>query len=720
MWLCPCARWNGRDWRLRSAPAPHLATRSLPELDSIHTFQLAPFCLVPSPSLLSAPIMSSPAPTRYHALPQQEIHQRHLASPTHRHVTYNNYQRWFNFSLLVLFLEFGLLIVVVAVALLAIFAQVPSRNVIPSGGPLKIVPRPSNSKYILDPNWDVAAAVRTREYHWIIQDAERNPDGVYRPMILINGEFPGPLIECNQGDTITVYIENQSTNSTSFHWHGIYQNGSNWMDGTAGITQCPVASGSSMTYNFTIDGQAGTYWYHAHMTTQGSDGLAGPFIIHSKNERDMQQLQYATDQVIMIQDYYHDLTSALLPHYLAPDRENAEPVPDGGLINGKNVRNCDTLLNRRCDNSTSSLSVFELDENKKHRLRIINTGAFAEFQVQIDEHEFAVTEADGTDLWPTYHHRLNISPGQRYSIVLTTNVSSAGFFWMRAKMVTACFAEENLSLASEVRAIVAYKPAKDSNRTHRPSSIEWGDPTDMQCLDMNATELRPVVSLRAPSAADTLIHLRSNFEIGSWRLSRGYFNSSSWRPNFSSPSLYRLVSGHQSKNSSFINSMSVPYGINSEGFDTTVELVYQTTGIRTVDILVSNFDDGSHPLHMHGYKFFVLSSGHGYPPVDLMQNLDLSNPLRRDTASVEAFGWILLRFVADNPGIWAFHCHFTWHTEAGMLMQFATRADEMATFNVPDEHHNMCEAKGLNKGAAPDDSTWFGDFGNFHQGDKSK
>lgn len=39
----------------------------------------------------------------------------------------------------------------------------------------------------------------------------------------------------------------------------------------------------------------------------------------------------------MIQDYYHDLSGSLMPGYLSNDRENAEPVPAGALINGQNM-----------------------------------------------------------------------------------------------------------------------------------------------------------------------------------------------------------------------------------------------------------------------------------------------------------------------------------------------------------------------------------------------
>jgi Multicopper oxidase len=60
--------------------------------------------------------------------------------------------------------------------------------------------------------------------------------GVVRDMLFINGKFPGPVIEMNRGDRLVVNVTNKLTsNDTSMHWHGIYQNGTNWYDGTHGI-----------------------------------------------------------------------------------------------------------------------------------------------------------------------------------------------------------------------------------------------------------------------------------------------------------------------------------------------------------------------------------------------------------------------------------------------------------------------------------------------------
>lgn len=128
------------------------------------------------------------------------------------------------------------------------------------------------------------------------------------------------------------------------------------------------------------------YRYHAHLSTTRIDGVFGPIVIHSRTESELNE--YDTDAIIMIQDYYHDLSAALLPGYLSPGNQNDEPTPDGALINGRNIIDCNLVPSgRHCDSKRLSLAAFQLDSEKTHRLRFINVGAFAGFEVEIDEHE---------------------------------------------------------------------------------------------------------------------------------------------------------------------------------------------------------------------------------------------------------------------------------------------------------------------------------------------
>ncbi|KAF2625835.1 multicopper oxidase [Macroventuria anomochaeta] len=572
----------------------------------------------------------------------------------------------------------------------------------------------SEDDYILDPSWDFNAAPITREFSWIIQDHELNPDGVYRPMMLINSTFPGPLIEVNEHDEVIVHVHNRATNATSIHWHGLYQNGTVHMDGTVGITNCPIAPGQSFTYRFNVTGQSGTYWYHSHVSMQASDGLVGPLVIHSRQEKELQEVQYKQDRVVLLSDHYYDPSPELLMQYLAPGSENDEPVPPSAHINGRNVRNCTALPGRNCSTHGLSNALFSLPSNESTRLRIINVGAFAEFSLQVDEHEFSVTEVDGTNVHPQAIHRLNINPAQRYSIVLSPPSEPKGEgYWMRARMVTHCFAYENPEMEEEVWGVVRYDTSSlvsggkvGGGEVEKPRSRDWPEIIEVECRDLNTTTLQPVEVVRAPEKADDFIYLRSSFQIGNWRLSRGFLNESSWRGNATRTVLHTLLDSNKATDIDAVGA-----GFDMTNFDGKTQMVYTTHGIRTIDILIQNMDDGNHPFHLHGYKFWVLKQGKGYAPQpfstpSLYDGIDLINPLRRDTASIEAYGWMLIRFVADNPGAWAFHCHIGWHNEAGLGIVFATRVDEIR--EVPAEVRDMCEVEGVEKGMGPEDSLWEG------------
>jgi len=48
-------------------------------------------------------------------------------------------------------------------------------------------------------------------------------------------------------------------------------------------------------------------------------------------------------------------------------------------------------------------------------------------------------------------------------------------------------------------------------------------------------------------------------------------------------------------------------------------------------------------------------------------------PMRRDTWMLAPLGYTVIRFRADNPGVWFFHCHMDWHNIAGLSSPFQLR-----------------------------------------------
>jgi len=366
---------------------------------------------------------------------------------------------------------------------------------------------------------------------------------------------------------------------------------------------------------------------------------------------------------------------------------------------------------RLCDNSTTKLPSVQLATNSNHRLRFINVGTYAWFGVSLDQHSLAITEVDGTNVLPSYQTQLYISPGQRYSTIITTNQTTDDAFWLRARMVTNCFSDPELpgGGADEVKAVVQYSKTNSARPLSafisQPASRNWNTGFAVQCIDMDYTRFVPVPAVPAPTTADHSYFIRSNIEIGDWRLQRGFFNKSTFRPDLKSPSLHRTLETLRFQNETLTRTDG---GLNDASFNLNDGLILQHKGVRVVDLIIQNFDEGNHPMHLHGHKFWVLGQAHGYFPGYENLNLDLSNPLRRDTATLEGYGWMLLRFVTDNPGLWAFHCHVAWHSEAGLLMQILSQPEVMANWELPEANQQLCRAGGLEKGAAPKDEIWFG------------
>jgi iron transport multicopper oxidase len=99
-----------------------------------------------------------------------------------------------------------------------------------------------------------AVRAATVTHYFDIGWTTANPDGAFaRPVIGINGTWPIPALRAAKGDRILVHATNSLGNqSTSLHFHGMFQNGTNHMDGAAGMTQCAIPPGGRMTYNFTV------------------------------------------------------------------------------------------------------------------------------------------------------------------------------------------------------------------------------------------------------------------------------------------------------------------------------------------------------------------------------------------------------------------------------------------------------------------------------------
>ncbi|KAF8272718.1 multicopper oxidase-domain-containing protein [Lactarius quietus] len=257
-----------------------------------------------------------------------------------------------------------------------------------------------------------------------IVNQDISPDGYPRPnpisATLAGDTFPGPIIRGRKWDTfsinVTDYLMDTSMNlATSIHWHGIFQKGTNYVDGVASVTQCPLVPEESFLYEFNVFDQTGTYWYHSHFKNQYCDGLRGALIIEDPD--DPQRYLYDIDDdstVISLADWYHYVSTV------------APPIPafNSTLINGKGNYPGNP-------SSNVELAVVHVQRGLRYRFRVVSMSCDPSFNFSIDGHKMTVIEVDGNNVTPLQIDSLQIFAAQRYSVVVEAN-QPVGNYWIRS------------------------------------------------------------------------------------------------------------------------------------------------------------------------------------------------------------------------------------------------------------------------------------------------
>lgn len=121
-------------------------------------------------------------------------------------------------------------------------------------------------------------------FNLVCQDIQwETSPGMSFPAMAYNGMVPGPEIRVTEGDKVRIVMKNEMKQSTAIHFHGVRV--PNDQDGVPYITQNPVKSGETGTYEFTVK-NAGTHMYHSHHNAaeQVTSGLLGSFIIEPKDK----------------------------------------------------------------------------------------------------------------------------------------------------------------------------------------------------------------------------------------------------------------------------------------------------------------------------------------------------------------------------------------------------------------------------------------------------
>ncbi|GJJ73686.1 iron transport multicopper oxidase [Entomortierella parvispora] len=501
-----------------------------------------------------------------------------------------------------------------------------------------------------------AAQAAVVTYNWNITYVNANPDGLYeRRVIGVNGVFPPPPIEVTVNDTLVINAINQLDVPTSLHAHGLFQVGNNQMDGPSMVTQCPFPPGANFTYTIPTVNQTGTYWIHGHNLGQYVDGLRAPLIIHAINET----YTYDEEYTVAFADWYHQEHAPLLAFYLSIyNPSGAEPIPQSGLIN-------------QMTNAT-----FAFVPGKTYRLRVINMSALSIFHFHIDGHEFDIIEVDGIDVQKANVTTFPIAAAQRYSVLVTAKNSTSNNYLIHGDMDPMMYDVVPPNLVLNITGTIVYAPDAPL------APIEYSDWAAFEDATLVPVLAQPTSPYTTQNVLTAAFYLMTDYT------NKAVFNDITYvMPKV--PSLYTALSmGNLSSNPQV-------YGPNAHALIASHN--------EWFEIVINNDDTGNHPFHLHGHVFQIVGRSEGlydgstpYPYYDASTNPNYANPMRRDTMLVPAGTNAAIRFQANNPGVWFFHCHIEWHLEAGLAITLIEAPEVMpSVLTVDPQHYEQCAVQGI-------------------------
>ncbi|PKI40293.1 hypothetical protein CRG98_039318 [Punica granatum] len=525
-----------------------------------------------------------------------------------------------------------------------------------------------------------ALGVKTRYFKWEVEYVFWEPDCIEHPVMAINGQFPGPTIRAKAGDIIHVDLTNKlSTEGVVIHWHGIRQAilsfqyiGTPWADGTASISQCAINPGETFPYQFVVD-KPGTYFYHGHFGMQRSAGLYGSLIVEVA-DGEKEPFHYNGEFNLLLSDWWHkSVHDQELGLSAVPMRWINEP--SSLLINGRGQYNC-SLAAGTCKftgREQCAPRVLRVLPNKTYRLRLASTTALASLNVAVANHKMVVVEADGNYVEPFEVDDLYIYSGESYSVLIKTDQDPTKNYWISAGVIG------RKPNTTQALTILNYQSVHGGKlpASQPPVTPSWDDYARMRSFAEKLRTLSRSYLPRPPlSHHHRIALLNTQNKYGGqtkWALNNvslslpatPYLGSMSYKlkgafdptpPPESFPGDYDIMVPAANSN------CTVGNGVYVLPFNSTVDIILQNA-----NALSANTSE-VHPWHIHGHDFWVLGYGDGK---FVEGNFNLKDPPLRNTAVTFPYGWTALRFVADNPGVWAFHCHIKPHLHMGMGVVFA-------------------------------------------------
>ncbi|KAJ4848462.1 hypothetical protein Tsubulata_038087 [Turnera subulata] len=500
-------------------------------------------------------------------------------------------------------------------------------------------------------------------YHFRVKEAPYTRLCSTKKILTINGQFPGPTLHAHQGETIYVTVHNDGRYNITIHWHGVKLPRYPWSDGPEYITQCPIRPGGTFKEKIIFSTEVGTLWWHAHSDWSRAT-VHGAIFVYPKNGTGYPFAQPHMQVPIILGEWWkRDVMEVLMESRMTGGEPN---ISDAFTVNGQpgDLYPCSKP-------GTFKLSV---EPGKFYLLRIVNAALNNILFFSIARHDLTVVGVDGEYTKPLTREIIAISPGQTMDALLHAN-QNPDHYYIAARSYTS---SSSVSFDNTTTTGIVQYSTGDNYTSSSPPSLPQLPPYNdtiaafsflgsLRSLGNHplpydvplnvTTKVISTVSINTfpcsdqnrscegPNGTIFAASMNNISFVDPWTdILRAYYNNNNrgvYGTNF--PSFPPLDFDFTA--SDLPLALQTPKRgteVKILPYNSTVEIVLQGTN------LVAGID---HPMHLHGYSFFVVGWGFGNFDKDKdPKQFNLVDPPLVSTVTVPKNGWVVIRFKAINPG----------------------------------------------------------------------
>uniref|UniRef100_A0A0D9W864 L-ascorbate oxidase n=1 Tax=Leersia perrieri TaxID=77586 RepID=A0A0D9W864_9ORYZ len=462
-------------------------------------------------------------------------------------------------------------------------------------------------------------------FDWEVTTGNINPLGVRQQGILINGQFPGPEIDCQTNDNLIVNVHNRLSEP-----NGLQHRKNSWQDGVSG-TNCPIPPGQNFTYHMQAKDQIGSFFYFPSLAFHKAGGGFGAIRIHSRPLVPVPFDQPADEYTLLIGDWYKtshkDLKDTL-------DSGKQLPFPDGILINGKGPNGAD----------------FTVQQGKTYRLRVSNVALQSTLNLKIQDHNMTLVEVEGTHTVQNTYSSLDVHAGQSLSVLFTAN-RPAGVYQIA---VSTRFAKRALNST----AVLRYAGSSGAPVSGPP-------PQDGPVNDDLAFSLDQARSIRMNlTASGPRPNPQGSYHYGSINVTRTIRLANSagqvaGKQRYAVNGVSFVEANTPLKLADYYNISgvfrlgSIPDAPPAGTAALRSEAAVMDSDHRSfLEVVFENGEDSVQSWHLDGYSAFVVGMEKGVWSEQSRKGYNLVDAVSRCTVQVYPKAWTTVLVALDNVGMW--------------------------------------------------------------------